>query len=101
MQVTLQRGGTVIGMDTLVADDEYGTYLAFLIDASGRPVIEQPGDALSAYFGSGGSRSFTLAPLQMSVDLATNTVRGVGPAGSLGWASQCGMSHLMMKSAST
>ena len=82
MQVTLQRAGTVVGMDTLVADED-GNYLAFLIDASGRPVIQQPGDVLSANFGSGGSRSFTLVPLQVSVDLAANTVRGAGPAASL------------------
>lgn len=82
VQVTLQRAGAVVGMDTLVADED-GEYLAFLIDASGRPVIQQPGDVLSAYFGSGGSRSFTLVPLQMSVDLAANTVRGAGPAASL------------------
>ena len=82
VQVTVQRAGSVIGMDTLVADED-GEYVAFLIDAAGRPVILQPGDVISANFGSGGSRSLTLAPLQMSVDLAANTLRGVGPAASL------------------
>ena len=58
-------------------------YTAFLIDATGRPVILQPGDVISAYFGSGGSRTLTLVPLQLSVDLAANTLRGAGPAASL------------------
>ena len=81
VQVTVQRAGSVIGMDTLVADED-GEYVAFLSDAAGRPVIQQPGDVITATFGSGGSRSLTLAPLQMSVDLAANTLRGVGPAAS-------------------
>ena len=82
VQVNVQRAGSVVGMDTLVADED-GEYVAFLIDAAGRPVILQPGDVIAANFGSGGSRSLTLAPLQLSVDLAANALRGVGPAASL------------------
>ncbi len=82
VQVTVQRAGSVVGMDTLVADED-GEYVAFLIDAAGQPVILQPGDVIAATFGSGGSRSLTLAPLQLSVDLAANALRGVGPAASL------------------
>ncbi|MFN8464282.1 MAG: hypothetical protein U0X20_01965 [Caldilineaceae bacterium] len=82
VQVTVQRAGSLIGMDTRVADED-GDYTAFLIDATGRPVILQAGDVISAYFGSGSSRTLTLAPLQLSVDLAANTLRGTGPAASL------------------